>query len=149
MERQLWTHEHAYSMIGTMNFESKKSTRDHARALRRVQTVAERQLWAELRGRRLAGLRFRRQHPIGPYIVDFCCLECSLIVEVDGDVHCNSERYSADQRRSYALEQMGYCLVRFSNDEVHHDLDEVLRVIERASTQAAKTPLSRRERGRG
>ena len=66
-----------------------RSIGEAANILRKQSTAAERVLWDGLRGRRLAGLKFRRQHPLGLYIVDFCCPERNLIVEVDGEVHAN------------------------------------------------------------
>lgn len=76
-----------------------------ARRLRRTQTDAERKLWTHLRDRQLCGAKFRRQHPIGKYITDFCCVEIELIIELDGSQHM--QQGQADQRRSRYLEQRG------------------------------------------
>lgn len=81
------------------------SLRDRARRLRRDQTEAERKLWAHLRNRQLAGAKFRRRHFISPFIVDFCCPERGLIVELDGGQH--AERAAADQRRTAFLMNQG------------------------------------------
>ncbi len=81
-----------------------------ARRLRQDQTDAERKLWFQLRDRRLADLKFRRQMPLGGFIVDFCCEEAHLIVEVDGGQHNENER---DVARTRGLEAMGYLVLRF------------------------------------
>jgi very-short-patch-repair endonuclease len=103
-------------------------TRQQARSLRKSLTEAERLLWQHLRNRGL-GSKFRRLHPIGPYIADFCCPECGLIVEVDGLIHhAQAER---DASRTVELERRGYHVLRFGNEEVMHDLERVLEAIYR------------------
>lgn len=105
--------------------------RDRARRLRRDQTDAEKSLWQALRSRQLSGLKFRRQHPVGPYIADFCCLECKLIIELDGGQHALET--DADDRRSDSLAQRGYHVLRFWNHEVLTNLEGVLhRIVESA-----------------
>lgn len=101
--------------------------RDHARRLRREQTDAERTLWKALRSRQLNGLKFRRQHPVGPYIADFCCLELNLAIELDGGHH--ALQTDADERRSHALAQEGYRVLRFWNHDVLRNLEGVLHRI--------------------
>ncbi|ACZ38059.1 endonuclease domain-containing protein [Sphaerobacter thermophilus] len=96
-----------------------------ARQLRRTQTPAEATLWQALRGRSFHGLKFRRQHPLGPYVVDFYCPSLRLIIEVDGDVH--HERRDYDTARTEHLAQYHYHVVRFRNEEVLCDLDGVLQ----------------------
>lgn len=90
-------------------------------------TDAERLLWHHLRNRRLQGCKFRRQHPIGPYIVDFICSERMLVVELDGGQH--SESISYDERRTRYLETKGYRVIRFWNNEVLRQTDAVLSSI--------------------
>ena len=102
-----------------------KGTTRRARQLRFNQTDTERKLWKHLRDRRLAGFKFRRQHPIGRFIVDFVCLETGLIVEVDGSQHW-AER---DQKRTEFLERTGYRVIRFWNNEVLQEIDGVLATI--------------------
>ncbi len=97
----------------------------HAARLRRDATDAEQALWWQLRARRLGGHKFRRQWTIGPYIVDFCCLESRLIVEVDGGQH-TAER---DRARSRFLAAQGFRVLRFWNNDVLGNLDGVLLVI--------------------
>lgn len=97
-----------------------------ARQLRREQTKAELELWMRLRGRRL-GVKFRRQHPIGAYIADFCCPERRLIIELDGGQHAVQAR--ADKARTSYMENQGFRVLRFWNDQVLTDIDAVLEQI--------------------
>ncbi len=98
-----------------------------AKQLRRELTPAERKLWSRLRARRLVGFHFRRQQIIEPYIVDFYCHRTALIVEVDGGIHAEQEAY--DRCRGQVLAERGFRVMRFTNDEVMHNLDRVLEVI--------------------
>jgi very-short-patch-repair endonuclease len=98
-----------------------------SRRLRCDMTDAERRLWYGLRKRQLQGRKFRRQHPIGEYIVDFVCLDARLIVEVDGGQH--GERVEYDSARTRWLEGQGYRVLRFWNDEVLQGLSPVLDLI--------------------
>ncbi|WP_420426256.1 endonuclease domain-containing protein [Algiphilus sp.] len=109
-----------------------------ARQLRQQGTEAERRLWYHLRGRRLAGWKFRRQHAIGPYFVDFVCLDAGLIVEVDGSQHI--EQRASDARRSAYLESCGFRVLRFWNDEVLSQTDQVLEAILLALGGAGRLP---------
>jgi very-short-patch-repair endonuclease len=101
--------------------------RDFARALRRDATDAERRLWRLLRQRRLLGLRFRRQHPLGPYIVDFVCLERRLVVELDGGQHV--EAAGRDARRDAWLRSQGFRVMRVWNDDALTRPDDVLEAV--------------------
>jgi very-short-patch-repair endonuclease len=98
-----------------------------ARRLRRDQTDAERVLWFRLRDRRLDGWKFRRQMPIDRYIVDFCCPDARLIVELDGGQH--DENRQADAARTEVLSVMGYLVLRFWNNDVLANTDGVLESI--------------------
>ena len=108
---------------------SKQPTKDKAlrlqrrRQLRRRSTKPEQLLWAVLRKRRLGGLKFRRQHFVGPFIVDFYCNEKELVIELDGDYHVDVE--NADKRRQQYLENKGLTVIRFSNAAVLEDVDAV------------------------
>ena len=108
-----------------------------ARKLRRTQSNAEAIFWREVRGRLLAGFKFRRQDPIDNYIADFVCESAKLIIELDGHQHADTEE--ADLRRTTVLESNGYRVVRFWNDDVYDNLDgvmsEVLRELELASNR--------------
>jgi lysyl-tRNA synthetase class 2 len=98
-----------------------------ARKLRRGQTDAERELWFRLRDRRLAGLKFRRQMPLGRYVVDFCCESAHLVVEVDGGQHAVA--LEQDAARTSELEAMGYLVLRFWNNDVLSNADGVVESI--------------------
>ena len=88
-------------------------------------TAAELKLWNELRAHRLMGLGFRRQVPIGPYIADFACSSSHLIVEVDGSQHAEAENAAKDVQRTAFLEDSGWTILRFWNDDVLRDIDNV------------------------
>ncbi|MDA0261195.1 MAG: endonuclease domain-containing protein [Proteobacteria bacterium] len=105
-----------------------------AKRLRRNQTTAERLLWSRLRNRQLDGHKFRRQKPIGRYIVDFVCVESALIVEVDGGQH--AEQSAKDEARSAVIKGKGFRVIRFWNNEVTKNLDGVLEAIQIALNQA-------------
>jgi very-short-patch-repair endonuclease len=94
-----------------------------ARHLRRNMTDAERHLWCHLRRRHLLGHRFRRQHPYGPYVLDFVCLESKLIIEVDGSQHLNP---TADQQRDAWLAAEGFRILRYFNHDILGRTDAVL-----------------------
>jgi len=102
-------------------------TQVHARRLREDFTLAEQKIWAHLRRKHVVGLKFRRQQPIGPYIVDFFCPAAGLIIEVDGDTHADKEQH--DAARTRWLEGEGYRVIRFVNSEVHRHLNLVLERI--------------------
>ena len=104
-----------------------------ARQMRRdLAAPAELRLWSCVRNRQLNGFKFRRQQTIGPYIVDFYCSECRLIVELDGDSH--SEREDYDEKRSAWLNMAGYKVVRYPNTEIFENLvavlEDILRICE-------------------
>jgi very-short-patch-repair endonuclease len=104
-------------------------TLDHVRDLRQKGTPPEQLLWAALRGRRLGGLKFRRQHPIAGYIVDFCCIEKKLIIELDGTSH--EEKSRQDSQRTAILQREGFHVFRVTNSDVNRDLEAVVRGIAR------------------
>ncbi len=105
----------------------RQSTID-ARALRQSQTDAEKVMWNHLKAKRFLGLKFRRQHPVGPFIADFICLEAKLIVEVDGGQHCENKK---DASRTAFLNKEGYKVVRFWNNDVLRDTAAVLSSLSR------------------
>jgi very-short-patch-repair endonuclease len=102
---------------------------DLARGLRRRQTDTERLLWSKLRSRRLCGWKFRRQMPIGRYIVDFCCPDAWLIIELDGGQHTFDAAIERDVTRTRESQQCGYLVLRFWNGEVLENLDGVCETI--------------------
>jgi very-short-patch-repair endonuclease len=98
--------------------------RDDARRLRREQSDAEYALWTQLRAHRFLGLKFRRQHQMGPYIVDFCCIDKQLVIELDGSQHLDQVAY--DERRTKWLNSAGFRVLRFWNHEVLLGMENVL-----------------------
>jgi very-short-patch-repair endonuclease len=100
--------------------------------LRRRQTQAEQCLWACLRDRRLTNLKFRRQQRITntPYVVDFFCATAKLIIEIDGPIHL--DQVEADTARQHEIEALGYRVLRFTNDQVHDNIENVLLTISNA-----------------
>ncbi|NVM23306.1 MAG: endonuclease domain-containing protein [Desulfobacterales bacterium] len=118
-----------------------------AKKLRKNMTDAERLLWRHLRNRELGGYKFRRQRPIGPYIVDFVCLEKKLVVEVDGGQH--ARQMESDSKRSDYLKETGYRVLRFWNNKVLRETESVLAVVlsflDRSVTPSPQ-PSPRRER---
>ncbi len=100
-----------------------------AAELRMNMTEAEKLLWDGLKGKQIGGLRFRRQHPISRFIVDFYCHHAKLIVEIDGGIHLNEEVKEYDEGRTYELEQFGLKVIRFKNEEVLKHLDKVINRI--------------------
>ena len=120
--------------------------RDFARQLRRDMTDAERQLWRHLRQRQLDGHRFRRQHPIGPFVADFVCLEQRLVIEVDGGQHADS---ASDSRRSQFLTQERYCVMRFWNHDVLGNIEGVVASILQSLASAGPHPNLPPQAGEG
>lgn len=108
--------------------------RQFARELRQPQTPAEATLWRYLRNRNLQ-YKFRRQHPIDFFIIDFYCAEAKLLIEIDGASHLVKEQMEYDQVRTKYLEELGYKVIRFTNDDVRYTINEVvseiIRVVEK------------------
>ena len=111
---------------------SNPKTMHRAGELRRELTPAERKLWAYLRGNRLNGVNFRRQHAIGNYIVDFVSIKKKLLIELDGSQHLEQARFAYDKERSQYFEALGYKVIRFWNNQVMNDIEGVIRAIEYA-----------------
>jgi very-short-patch-repair endonuclease len=110
------------------------AVRDRARELRHPQTAAEATLWRALRARSL-GYKFRRQHPIDRFIVDFYCAHARLCIEIDGGSHFEPEQQAHDAARTEYLEGQGYQVLRFTNDEVRYNPDAVASAIIRTIEQ--------------
>jgi adenine-specific DNA-methyltransferase len=113
-------------------------SRTKARHLRKNMTDAERTLWRHLRLRQFAGYKFRRQQPIGKYIVDFVCFERKLVVELDGSQH--SEELVYDLERSAWLEKQGFRILRFWDNQVFNETDGVKEAIIGALNNPSYTP---------
>jgi len=119
---------------------------EFARQLRQHSTDAEQRLWFALRDRRLAGVKFRRQHPIAPYVLDFYCSELKLAVELDGGQHGTNEGQSHDEQRSRFLAEQGIQILRFWNNDVLQQPEVVLQAIYNAvNVPSPLTPLSEGE----
>lgn len=115
----------------------KKNT-ERVKALRHNLTDAEKFLWQRMRNRELSGFKFRRQHPIGPYIVDFVCIEKRIIIEVDGGQH--AENTELDTQRSKYLQERGNRILRFWDNEVLKEGTTVLDVILSSLAKDAPSP---------
>ncbi len=120
--------------MGKIISVASKLHRDRARRLRDEQTPAEARLWEALRDRRLEGWKWRRQAPVGPFIVDFACLEAKLAIELDGGIHV--QRADRDARRDAYLTARGLQVLRFWNTEVVEDLERVAWTILKACRES-------------
>ena len=100
-----------------------------AHDLRHPMTEAEKLLWDKIRNRKLQGLKFRRQHPIHYYIADFYCHEKRLIVEVDGGIHTDEAVKEHDENRTAELDRLGITVIRFTNEQIFGQLEQVLKEI--------------------
>jgi very-short-patch-repair endonuclease len=109
--------------------ENEGKSRPLAKSIRRRMTKAETILWVEPRRDRLHGYRFRRQHPVGPFIADFACVPAKLIVEVDGVTHWSEEAFEYDRKREAYLKALGWRVLRVQNTDVYEQLDVVIGVI--------------------
>ena len=101
-------------------------TTNRARTLRANETSAESKLWAELRNRQLAGMKFVRQAPVGPYFADFLCRERKIIVEIDGGTHGTDVEIAGDAAREAHLRNLGYRIFCAWNGEIYDNIDGVL-----------------------
>ncbi len=108
----------------SMYFGASQITFDKAKRLRSRETEAELELWNHIKGKQIHGLRFRRQHPIETFIVDFYCHQAKLVIEIDGGIHLR--RKESDQRRTSEIEKYGILLIRFTNEEIMNHTDLVL-----------------------
>lgn len=109
-----------------------------ARKLRKDQTDAERRLWWNLRNRQLEGWKFRRQVPVGEYIADFVCIDAKLIIELDGGQHSEQRQY--DEQRTRDLEQAGFAVLRFWNNDVLTNTESVIEEILRMLRPTDRSP---------
>jgi very-short-patch-repair endonuclease len=117
--------------------------RSRAKSLRQTMTRAETLLWRYIKAHRIDGLSFRRQAPMGTYIVDFVCHDRRIVVELDGETHDFEERLKQDQKRDAWLASRGYAILRFTNHDVLSNLEGVVTVIyETAKTRARGAPPS-------
>ena len=124
----------AFAHQHRMQNQASSAARQNAKTLRIGMTEAERRLWSRLRQEQL-GVKFRRQHPLGTYVLDFVCLDAKLVVEVDGSQHLDQQAY--DERRSAWLASQGYAVLRFWANEVLSETDAVVNSISQSLGLAA------------
>jgi very-short-patch-repair endonuclease len=129
------------SFQGILNFGAKRELFENARDLRKSETESEKILWNALRSRRCEGLKFRRQHPVKQFILDFYCHEYLLGIEVDGSVHENEDTKEYDLNRTAELENLGINIIRSRNEEVLNNMTEVLRKIQFEVKQIKSTAI--------
>lgn len=110
--------------------QSELSLRKVARTLRQRSTLAEQKLWQQLRNKQINGIKFRRQHTLRGYIVDFYCYQYNLVIEIDGPIH--NDHVLHDQGRDRHLKNYGYNILRFSNEQVLNHTREVVKIITEA-----------------
>jgi very-short-patch-repair endonuclease len=126
------------------------SAKRQSKQLRAETTPPEKRLWNHLRKSQLGGHRFRRQHPIGPYIADFYCHDAALVIEVDGSTH-RSDRRARDAQRDSWMVSRGLMVLRVTTDELWNNLDGVLRTIRKIANEranaSARTPSDPRFAG--
>lgn len=113
-----------------MFYGAKPKLFEKAKQLRNNMTYSEFILWDELKQNKL-GVRFKAQHPIKNYIVDFYCHKVKLVIEIDGSIHDLEENIEYDKGRTFELEQLGLKVIRFTNDEVNYDLKKVVEEIKK------------------
>jgi len=122
----------------TMYFRAKPDTLEAAGMLRNNMTNYEKLIWERLKGKQICGLRFRRQHPVDIFIVDFYCHEVRLVVEIDGEIHEQQEEY--DDGRSAEMEKFGIRVIRFTNSEVENNIEGVINKIKKVVNERIKSP---------
>jgi very-short-patch-repair endonuclease len=121
-----------------MYFKAKSETIQAARLLRENMTYFEKLVWERLKGKQIDGHRFRRQHPIDFFIVDFYCHDARLVVEIDGEIHFQQEEY--DDGRSAEMEKYGIKVIRFTNNEIKENIENVIHKIKISVNERIKSP---------
>lgn len=112
-----------------------------SKILRKTITPWEAKLWYYLRGKRFYGLKFKRQVPMGDYVVDFCCQEKRLIIECDGGQHTEAEIMQKDSEKQQFVESKGYKVLRFQNIDIDNNIEGVLEEIRRATINPSVPPF--------
>ena len=118
-----------HSQYPPMFYDTSPAIFELASQLRNNMTIPELRLWEQVKGNQLEGLKFRRQHPMGPFIADFYCHPVKLVIEIDGAIHNKIEIKMNDLEREIIMKKWGVSTLRFSNDEVINDLQSVMRII--------------------
>ena len=116
-------------MTGTHNKKYFDSALNNAKNLRSDMTIFERKLWTRLRAKRFMNTKFKRQVPIGLYIADFVCKDKKIIIELDGSGHLEASQHEHDVNRDSYLKSQGYEILRFYNNDIENNLEEVLEII--------------------
>ena len=106
---------------------------EYGRQMRQSQTEAEKELWGLIRNKKINGLKFRRQHPLGNYIADFYCHEKRLVIELDGEIHDTNEQAKRDNERTILMNRSNITVIRFLNEEVLNDSKLVIKKIKNVS----------------
>ena len=125
----------------SMFYNAKPHIFEKAKALRKDMTSAEKLLWEQLKERKLLGLRFRPQHPIDIFIVDFYCHRLKLVIEVDGGIHRTKEQYEHDLGREGDIENWGIRIIRFTNEEIEININRVVKQIEQVCKECKSEHL--------
>jgi very-short-patch-repair endonuclease len=122
-----------------MFYGANSTTLRTAAMLRKNMTLSEILLWKKLKDKKIFNTKFRKQHPIGIFIVDFYSHEYKLVIEVDGEIHDNEDSNEYDSNRTAELNRFGIRVIRFTNDEVTYNINSVITMIQRAINEL--TPL--------
>ena len=112
-----------------MNYSNHPTTKEFRQFLRKNQTPTEHIMWKHLRKKQLNGFRFRQQHGFGPYILDFYCPELRLCIEIDGKIHDTPKNQQKDKERTRFLNQNRIDVLRFRNEEIENNIEDVIKVI--------------------
>ena len=112
-----------------MDIERQRSLHRRARLFRKLATPAEHFLWQHIKDKQISDLRIRRQFPIDRYIADFCCITKKLVIEIDGPIHETTQE--RDKNRELILRYYGYTVIRFTNEQVLHNVQDVIAVIKK------------------
>jgi very-short-patch-repair endonuclease len=131
----------------TSSSEQWRKLKPSARELRANATPAEDALWQRLRGRQLDNCKFRRQHSVAGFVVDFICVEKNLVIEVDGNIHLDPVQKEYDEQRQSIIEHLGFRVLRFTNEQVLNEMGEVLKVISSTLNSRPHPNPSPEERG--
>ena len=117
--------------INSLTYGASPEIFKRAKDLKKEMTLAEKILWKELRNSKLEGYKFRRQHPIGKFIADFYCHEKKLVIELDGGIHDNADVRERDEGRTFELEKFELCVIRFRNEDIIGNLNNILNQIKK------------------
>jgi len=131
-EDSAMTEDDKPSIAFTSSSDQWKTLKPFARDMRRIPTPAENRLWEQLRNRGISAAKFRRQHAIDGFIVDFVCVEYKVIVELDGTIHDEPAQKTYDEARQQQLEERGFRVLRFRNEQVFENPGDVIEAIRKA-----------------